>query len=518
VHTHSTDATFVLVHLSGTRRGTTEPLEGELAHIGSAADADIQVRLAGTTPSPAHYAVLRRRGGSFEVQAAAGQELWVNGEQVDQLVLASGDVLEFGREGPVLRFRRYPPGRGSFKTPGEAFSDCLECARHEPGGLVRKTAVFLGAMPGELATQTSRTFRLSVAGTLLLLVVGLVSLTTRTVRVERTLSREALQVRGLAGLLDNQRADTASEAGARAALAELQATVAAAQGRIALLEARNTAAAHAIAAATQSTVFLQGGYGFVEPHSGLGMRLALGVGGAPMRSADGAPLVTTEGDGPLVEIYYSGSGFVAAEDGLILTNRHVALPWESDESAMAVIAQGWRPVMRQFVGYLPGLKKPFAVTFVSRADSVDLALVRGNGAARSVAPLHLRAELPAAGEEVYVLGYPLGIRALLARARSSTLDAVKRSVGGADLWSAAARLASTGEITPLATRGIVGQSSPRGLIYDAETTHGGSGGPVLGVGGDVVAINAAIVPEFGGSNLGVPARDAIVLLNRARRK
>jgi hypothetical protein len=35
---------------------------------------------------------------------------------------------------------------------------------------------------------------------------------------------------------------------------------------------------------------------------------------------------------------------------------------------------------------------------------------------------------------------------------------------------------------------------------------------VLDLGGEVVAVNAAVVPEFGGSNLGVPANQAVVLL------
>ena len=43
------------------------------------------------------------------------------------------------------------------------------------------------------------------------------------------------------------------------------------------------------------------------------------------------------------------------------------------------------------------------------------------------------------------------------------------------------------------------------------TTHGGSGGPVIGLDGRVVAVNSAIIPEFTGSNLGVPAAEAMRL-------
>ena len=49
-----------------------------------------------------------------------------------------------------------------------------------------------------------------------------------------------------------------------------------------------------------------------------------------------------------------------------------------------------------------------------------------------------------------------------------------------------------------------------------ETMSGGSGGPVVGLDGQVVAVNSAILPEFGGSNLGVPAEHARKLLAAAR--
>ena len=77
------------------------------------------------------------------------------------------------------------------------------------------------------------------------------------------------------------------------------------------------------------------------------------------------------------------------------------------------------------------------------------------------------------------------------------------------------RLAARKLIAPLSSRGIVSQVSPSAIVYDAETTHGGSGGPVLDVNGAVVAVNMAILPEYGGSNLGVPVDRVRTLLQAA---
>jgi S1-C subfamily serine protease len=85
----------------------------------------------------------------------------------------------------------------------------------------------------------------------------------------------------------------------------------------------------------------------------------------------------------------------------------------------------------------------------------------------------------------------------------------------ADFWSVTASLSKGGLIAPLASRGIVGQVTNAAVVYDAETTQGGSGGPVLDLTGEVVAVNAAILPEFGGSNIGVPVSAARELLDGA---
>ncbi len=84
-----------------------------------------------------------------------------------------------------------------------------------------------------------------------------------------------------------------------------------------------------------------------------------------------------------------------------------------------------------------------------------------------------------------------------------------------DFWTAAERLSAGGYVAPLASRGIIGQVTSQAVVYDAQTTQGGSGGPVLSTAGEVVAINSAVLPEFGGSNIGVPAEHAWHLLEVA---
>jgi S1-C subfamily serine protease len=59
------------------------------------------------------------------------------------------------------------------------------------------------------------------------------------------------------------------------------------------------------------------------------------------------------------------------------------------------------------------------------------------------------------------------------------------------------------------------EPAPPVSVIVAETTSGGSGGPVLDTQGHVVAVNVAILPEFGGSNLGVPAVHGRVLIQAA---
>ncbi len=81
-----------------------------------------------------------------------------------------------------------------------------------------------------------------------------------------------------------------------------------------------------------------------------------------------------------------------------------------------------------------------------------------------------------------------------------------------DTVSLIGALADRSAISPIITQGALNEVRPRRLVYDAETTSGGSGGPLFGADGTVIGVNFAITEDFDGSNFGVPITFAKKLL------
>jgi len=414
-----------------------------------------------------------------------------------------------------LRYRVYDAGVAPYKTMTQVFSDCLDCAQNSDRGPVGKAAMILTDVPRQMATQTTRTFRVGVLTVLILLGSGTVLLARRSMRLEQQLAVEMTRVEGLAELLERTRTQAPTSDDFGDLLTELQFSVSTARDRLDALEERTGAEARVIRTAFRSTVFVQGSWGFVQPGSTRPLRLVLGPGDQPIRNPAGEPAISVDGEGPPLEIFLTGTAFVVSPDGLLLTNRHVSSPWEFDPAGRAMLTRGFEGRMTRFVGYLPGVPERFDLELVSASDEADLALlccVIGGEADY----LPLAEGPPEPGEAVLVIGFPLGVRALMARTNPEFVEGL-RDAGITDFWEVAERLSRAGHVTPLASRGIVGQVTTQNVVYDAETTSGGSGGPVLSLDGQVVAINAAILPEFGGSNLGVPAARARELLSATER-
>jgi serine protease Do len=109
------------------------------------------------------------------------------------------------------------------------------------------------------------------------------------------------------------------------------------------------------------------------------------------------------------------------------------------------------------------------------------------------------------GSPVVLLGYPTGVDAILARTGAATLQAIAASSKG-DPKQVMEELARHHLIKPTVTQGHIGDVLPDKIVYDAQTTSGGSGGPLFNDQGQVIGINFAMVRDFGGSNFAIPVR------------
>jgi len=503
------EETVVIDHLFGFHRGSRQLIASDRITIGSSANATIHFPASREPAVAPHHATIQRNEGLYELIVAGGEHVRVNGADTHRHVLHSGDVLVIGEQGPVLRFRSYDGIRHSYKTIPEAIADARDSARHERSSTVGRTIAFIRSMPHEMLRQTAPWTRKATFALTSLLVLVTMYLGVRSFQLENALDQQAEQVLSLS------QAETGSLSSAelRELRTELESRLSTTLERVQALEAMTDAGRKVVALASESVIFLLGEYGFVGP-DGSELRIALGEDGRPVTDSRGNPIARPDGTGEPFRDQFTGTGFLVSEDGLVLTNRHVAAPWEFNTASVAVLRMGFKPRLTRLIGYFPNISEPLDFTLRIASPTDDLALLHTPGDLGGVHPLTLGTTDVSPGDEVLVLGYPTGMRALLVRTDlafvNKLLEESKR-----DFWYIARRLSEEGHIAPLATRGIVGQVTPTHVVYDAVTAQGGSGGPVMSLSGNVVAINAALLTDFGGSNLGVPAEAARRLLEMA---
>jgi len=179
--------------------------------------------------------------------------------------------------------------------------------------------------------------------------------------------------------------------------------------------------------------------------------------------------------------------------------------------------QGVRPVIVEMTAYFPGSSNPYPVTTVEISSEADVAVVRASLGNLKREVLRLDGSKGAAvnGESVVLMGYATGLDAVLPRADDSTVRTIVTLSNG-DPEKILERLAQKNLIRPLITQGHLGDVLPDKIVYDAQTTSGGSGGPVFNDEGKVIGINYAVLEGFGGSNFGIPAQFGERLLKTAR--
>lgn len=253
---------------------------------------------------------------------------------------------------------------------------------------------------------------------------------------------------------------------------------------------------------------------FRHQQSGKRLRFAgLNPQGEPLTDSEGNPAFDLDGNGPEVRADFFGTGFLVSADGRILTNRHVAEPWWKNDDLNEVTKDGFAPVLSEMNAYFPGGARAIRVQAQKISPAVDLALVKGDlaGLKRSVVALDARRQAAISGQPVILMGYATGLDAILARAGEDAVRSIMRAAGS-NPREIMAEVARRNLIRPLTTQGHLGDVLPDKIVYDAQTTHGGSGGPLFNAQGKVIAVNFAVVRGFGGSNFGIPIRFAGQLL------
>jgi DNA-binding response OmpR family regulator/S1-C subfamily serine protease len=283
--------------------------------------------------------------------------------------------------------------------------------------------------------------------------------------------------------------------------------------RLRRIETESQTAEEVIRAYAPSVCLLHVSVSFVERASGRPLRYGgINPDGGPLKDSDGNPVYTLEGRAPEVRADFFGTGFIVGE-GRILTNHHVVQPWWKNDELASVLSQGLTPAIAEMSAYFPEAAAGVSVSISQISDEADLALVKGDFSSlkRPILKIDARKEATISGQPLLSLGYATGLSAILARAGEEAVDEIVKTTGG-DPKKVVDELERRKLIRPLVTQGHIGDVLADKIVYDAQTTSGGSGGPLINRNGEVIGVTFAVVRGFGGSNFGVPIRYAQPLL------
>ncbi len=545
-------ATFI--HLSGSRRGKVETLAEEIIKIGSGEECNFLFDPQRDPQVASFHAEIRFENCEY-ILSDRGQGTFVNNRMVPEIILQDGDIIEFGEGGPKVRLRIRPEDR-----PCKPFRDiCADCFDRTIVAAENRLVAFpsfLKTILREVYREASWKVRLSVFSVFFLIIGSVLgsplllyksyldrlhyekSLLRLSAEMQsdrlsqKELERHLLEARqqlthyrtetegALARLreererLETQLRESTNIVEQRdKRIKEMESQLNIATRKINDIESEQKTGESVIQRYMGGVAFVEATYAF-EDNAGRKIRfLRVDPSGEPARDATGEALISVEGQGPVVQIRSSGTGFLIGV-GEMLTNRHVAEPWWEDKAVKPFIASGFRPVRVHFRAFFPGIKEPFVLRSYRLSDKVDVALLRFDQRGIKLPVLNLDSSPKAAivGKPVILVGYPAGIEALLARVDPAALRKII-DTRGRGINEITHELSQQGLIRPLTTWGHLSDVRPHQVTYDALTTSGGSGSPIFNLQGKVIGINQAILENFPGSNFGIPVRFALEFIN-----
>jgi DNA-binding response OmpR family regulator/S1-C subfamily serine protease len=296
-------------------------------------------------------------------------------------------------------------------------------------------------------------------------------------------------------------------------VAQLKNDLAETNARLKRVEQDGGAAEALIPEDVQSVCLLHVSVAFRNQKSGERLHYAgLNAQGEPIQDSSGQPVIMLGGNGPEVKMDVFGTGFLAGP-GRVITNRHVAEPWWKNEELRSLGGQDLQAEISLIRAYFPGDPRAFHAEIQDISKDTDLATMAVDMQDLKRPLLSVDGSKGAAqpGEAIVSMGYATGLAALLARTDEETSQQIL-SRSGNDIAGVLDELARRNLIRPLITQGHIGDVLPDKIVFDAQTTSGGSGGPLINQQGKVVGVTFAVLNGFGGSNFGIPIRFSQPLL------
>lgn len=287
--------------------------------------------------------------------------------------------------------------------------------------------------------------------------------------------------------------------------------------RLKRMEQQSDSAENFIRLDVESVCLLHVSVAFRSQQNGQRLRYAgLNQQGEPLQDSDGNPILTFEGRGPEVKVDVFGTGFPVAAGGRIITNRHVAEPWWNNDELSDLTSQGFQAEISSIHAYFPGDPRAFNGEIQEISKDTDLATMRIDlqDLKRPVLSIDSGKGAAVVGEPIVLMGYATGLAAILARTDEDTAQKILTQNSG-DVSAILGELARRDLIHPLITQGHIGDILPDKIVFDAQTTSGGSGGPLFNQDGKVIGVTYAILKGFEGSNFGIPIRLSEPLLTPA---
>jgi S1-C subfamily serine protease/DNA-binding NarL/FixJ family response regulator len=317
--------------------------------------------------------------------------------------------------------------------------------------------------------------------------------------------------------LDELRAESADlrkqiSTSSGSSLADLDSRLKQSDSRIGKLENESRIAQEIVRDYSNSVCLIYAIVGFHERKSGARLMFAgIDANGNPLADDKGNLIVTIEGGSRPVYLHVFGSGFLIDAAGHILTNHHVLQPWWHNAQAIPVPGDTFEPTIESMWAYFPEYGTPMPLHVQGLSEDFDLGLASVDLPQSRPRPITIDQQAAISGSPVVLIGYPTGVEGILARIDEPTLKQIARAAGN-DTEGLVQELARRRLIRPLVTQGHLGVVGADRLVYDAQTTHGGSGGPVFNASGKVIGVNFAVLSDFSGSNFAVPISRAASLL------